>query len=198
MEIKTSFIKKSGIAVILLVLIISAGFVINKFVVANPGQSSHLAGSTEGIIMIDTPATGQTSEQAMRAGLKAVCEGMDYSKNKDEWAVNVCSVSDPQGCSLFQNYYIPLFWPTIVKHKIQISCQYGSAAITNELDRPIGKIQIWKTHVIETVLQDGESKNTEQDLYSSTVKNEEGDWTFFRIFTDQKDFEGFLAVGSDN
>lgn len=166
-------VKKSFIAVILLLVLVVAGIVVHELFPAAAEQS---------------PAPMDTEDTQASAVAVAAMENVfriDYQEGQDAWLQRVCAISTPSGCTLLASS-ADLLWQRYRQEKTLVT----ASARPVEKTADTGQEQVWHVAISLSAPLPGSNK-TEDSAYIALAKGDEG-WKFDR-FLMQPEIDALLS-----
>lgn len=155
-------VKKSFVAVILLLALVVAGIVV---------QEQFSAAAEQSPVPTDTE-DAQASAVAV-AAMESVFR-IDYQEGQDAWLQRVCAISTPSGCTLLENS-ADLLWQRYQQEKTLVT----ASARPVEKAADTGQEQVWHVAIRLSAPLPGSNK-TEDSAYVALVKGDQG-WKFDRF-----------------
>ena len=125
---------------------------------------------------------GMSAENAARTGLEAFLS-VDAKTGQSAWVDSICKLASDAGCKMVTNAYAPMFWPSVEKDSLRLTCKTASATLVTKLDEPV-KSEIWELKTICTNLDSGEANTSSTQVI--VVESADAGWKFERVRFDQE------------
>ena len=125
---------------------------------------------------------GMSAENAARTGLEAFLS-VDAKAGQTAWIDSICKLATEAGCKMVTNAYAPMFWPSVEKGSLRLTCKTAYATLVTKLDEPT-KSEIWELKTICTNLDTGESNTGSTQVI--VVESADAGWKFERVRFDQE------------
>ena len=112
---------------------------------------------------------------------------VDFHKNADQWAAQLCQFSTQPACAYYQNAVAPFLWPAFVANRTVVNAQISDPVllVNKTIKGEANPIQIWQVRVTLTAPWPQGDGLTNFPAHILVVR-ESNSWKFERFLLDDE------------